>query len=83
VGKIFKPALRWDAIRRVYAQELAALGPLATAVEVAVGEDKIHGTTAVIRVQLAEGTDPETVEKRVAEILARYAIHYQVILERK
>ncbi len=61
--------------------ELAALGPLATAVQVTVGEDKIHGTSAVIGVQLAEGTDPETLKTRVAEILARYTIHYQVILE--
>jgi fatty-acyl-CoA synthase len=81
VGKIFKPALRWDAIRRVYARELAALGPLATAVEVAVGEDKIHGTSAVIHVRLAVGTDPLTLEKRVAEILARYTVHYRVVFE--
>ena len=81
VGKVFKPALRWDAIRRVYGGELATLGPLATAVEVTVGEDKIHGTSAIIRVDLAEGNDPETLEKRIAEILARYTIHYQVIVE--
>jgi fatty-acyl-CoA synthase len=81
VGKVFKPALRWDAIRRVYSRELAALGPLAAAVEVTVGEDKVQGTQAVIRLQMAGGTDPETLEKRVAEILARYTVHYQLILE--
>ncbi len=82
VGKVFKPALRWDAIRRVYARELKALGPLAVSLEVSVTEDKIHGTSATIRIQPAPGTDRETLEKRVAEILARYTIHYQVILER-
>ena len=34
VGKIFKPALRWDAIRRVYEKELEALGDTAESVEV-------------------------------------------------
>ena len=32
VGRIFKPALRWDAIKRVYAEELAALGNMALSV---------------------------------------------------
>ena len=41
VGKIFKPALRWDAIQRVYAGELAGLGNMALSVEVHVGEDKL------------------------------------------
>ncbi len=83
VGKIFKPSLRWDAIRRVYEQELAALGPLATAVEVVVGEDKVQGTAAFIRIEPAAGTNRDTLEKRVAEILARYTVHYQVSFEGK
>jgi len=32
VGKIFKPALRWDATRRIYERELEALGDLAESV---------------------------------------------------
>ena len=46
------------------------------------GPGGLYGTSAVIRVQLAVGTDPETLKKRVAEILARYTVHYRVVFER-
>jgi fatty-acyl-CoA synthase len=78
VGKVFKPALRWDATRRVYAQELAALGELAAGVNVEVREDKTHGTIVMIQVQAAEGVDPEAIRKKIPEILARYTVHYEI-----
>jgi fatty-acyl-CoA synthase len=81
VGKVFKPALRWDATRRVYEQELAALGELAAGVTVEVREDKTHGTVAVIRVQAAQGVDPETIRKKIPEILARYTVHTEILVE--
>ncbi len=42
VGKIFKPALRWDATRRVYENELTALGDMVESISVAVREHKAH-----------------------------------------
>lgn len=78
VGKLFKPALRWDATRRVYAQALEALGDLARSVEVTVEEDKAHGTLVRIRIQAAPGVDAERIETRVAELLARYTLRYHV-----
>lgn len=78
VGKIFKPALRWDSIRQVYAAELAALGPLARSVDVAVGEDKVHGALARITVEAASGADPAAVSARVRELLARYTVRYEL-----
>lgn len=81
VGKIFKPALRWDATRRIYEKELEALGDLAESVRVEVGEDKVHGTLATIRVKAAPGKAPELIERRIPELLARYTIHYDIIVE--
>ncbi|MBW2284391.1 MAG: acyl-CoA synthetase, partial [Deltaproteobacteria bacterium] len=81
VGKIFKPKLRWDATRRVYERELAALGDLAQSVEVSVAEDKVHGTKATVRIKAAEGADQAEIQKKVPEILARYTIQYEVIVE--
>lgn len=78
VGKIFKPALRWDAVKRVYAEELAALGDTALSVEISVGEDKSHGTRASIAVRSAPGISQETIVQRIQEILARYTITYSV-----
>ncbi len=77
VGKLFKPALRWDAIERTYLEELNALGDLAQNVEVTVREDPVHGTTANIRVKTAAGADAERVKTRITELLARYTVHYE------
>ena len=81
VGKIFKPALRWDATRRVYEEALKGLGDLVKRVEVSVAEDKVHGTSAMIRIEAAEGADNLKIEARVAELLARYTVHYTLAVE--
>ncbi len=81
VGKIFKPALKWDAIKRTYEKELKAIESLAEHLDVAVGEDKIYGTSASIKVKPASGTSPETIKKRVSEILANYTVHYDILVE--
>ncbi|MFH0997741.1 MAG: acyl-CoA synthetase [Pseudomonadota bacterium] len=78
VGKIFKPALRWDAIKRIYAEELAGLGDMALSVEISVGEDKSHGTSAAITIKSAPGISEEALIQRIREILARYTVTYTV-----
>jgi len=78
VGKIFKPALRWEATRKVYQQELEALGELAESVEVTVGEDKIHGSLAAIFVKAAAGASQDQIRQRVSEILARYTVKHRL-----
>jgi fatty-acyl-CoA synthase len=79
VGKIFKPALRWESIRRVYAQELTALSGSAEKIEVAVTEDKIHGALAIITVTPGTGVSRETIKEKMDELLARYTVKYQVV----
>jgi len=81
VGKIFKPALRWDATQRVYQQEIDALGDLIESVDVKVTEDKVHGTRVVIHIKAQEGIDPETIKTRLTEILARYTVYFELIVE--
>jgi len=78
VGKVFKPALRWQAIQQVYARELSALGDMASAVEINVGEDKRHGAMARIKVTPASGVDASAIENRVNALLARYTVRYAV-----
>jgi fatty-acyl-CoA synthase len=80
VGKIFKPALRWESIRKVYQEELSALQGLADKTEVKVAEDKVHGSLATITITPAAGVSEETIRGKVAEILARYTVRYQLIL---
>ncbi len=76
VGKIFKPALKWDLTRRVIERELAALGDLVQSLEVTVGEDKVYGSSATIAIQPSSGTKDE-IKKRIDELLGDYAIHYR------
>lgn len=80
VGKIFKPALRWDATQRVYEKELAALKDLSENVLVSVNEHKTHGTIVNISVKAKEGVTGQEIKKRIREILTRYTLHYEVTI---
>jgi fatty-acyl-CoA synthase len=78
VGKIFKPALRWKAIQKVYQSALEELGDLAESVAVEVSEDKVHGSLAAIKIQAASGAAEEQIKDRVDELLARYTVKYDL-----
>ena len=78
IGKIFKPALRWDAINRAYQAELKALGDMADFVEITVDEDKVHGSMATLSIKAAPGVSQEKINDKVNEILARYTVKYRV-----
>lgn len=78
VGKIFKPALRWDATKRIYEAELHKLGDLVNAIEVKVGEDKVHGSLATIIIKPAPNISKDKITREVSELLARYTVKYQL-----
>ncbi len=78
VGKIFKPALQWDATKRIYEQELAGLEKLAESVKVSVGEDKVHGTLASIEINPGKKADKNDIETKVQDLLSRYTVKYTV-----
>lgn len=80
VGKIFKPALRWDAIRRVYETELRALGDMVESVRVDVGEDKVHGSLATVLIEPASGVSRQAIQEKVDAILGHFTVRYVVIL---
>jgi fatty-acyl-CoA synthase len=81
VGKIFKPALRWDVIERVYRKELEVLGDQVEEVSVSAGEDKVHGTRVDLAITSASGVDPAILEKQITDILARYTLHLSLTIE--
>ena len=78
VGKMFKPAMRWDATRRTYERELAALGDEVQSLAVAVGEDKIHGTLATITVSPGQA-DRQQIAAKIAELLSLYTVKHEVV----
>jgi len=81
VGKIFKPALRWNAVKRVYQAELQALGEMAESVEVEVGEDKVHGVLATIKIKASAAFEMQEIVDKVRDILASYTVKYRVLFQ--
>ena len=81
VGKIFKPALRWDAIKRVYESELRGLGDMISSLDVKVKEDKVHGALAVIEVKPGQGVTGDQITQAIADLLAKYTVRYTVRLD--
>lgn len=81
VGKIFKPALRWDAVKRVYDAELKALGDMVDSIDVKVAEDKVHGSLATLTIKSASGISEKEIKDRVNEILARYTVQYRLAIK--
>ena len=78
VGKIFKPALRVDAMRRVAEQMLEGLAAAAEALTVQVVSDAQHGY--VIRVSLgqAHGTERDRLIAIVHERLAPLTVRHEI-----
>jgi fatty-acyl-CoA synthase len=77
VGKIFKPALRYDAIKEAFEAELKNIGDLAESVEVVVKEDKVHGTLALITVKPAKDVSEQTIRARIDSLLGQYTVRYE------
>jgi fatty-acyl-CoA synthase len=75
VGKIFKPALRWDLIAHTYRE---AIGDAGAVVEVIAKEDKLHGTRVDIRVTDTGGQEPDRIEKTIRRKLALYTIPFTI-----
>jgi len=82
VGKIFKPALRWKAIERVFEKELQHLDDVIESYSIEVAEHKIHGTIVMIQVVPGRGISFESVKERIQKKLARYTIYTKIIKRR-
>lgn len=67
-----------DAIKRVYQSELLALGDMAEHVAVEVGEDKIHGSLAVITIKVAATASLNEVKTKADELLGVYTVRYKL-----
>ncbi|MDP6344082.1 MAG: AMP-binding protein, partial [Alphaproteobacteria bacterium] len=75
VGKIFKPALRMDAARRVFQRELSALTAGRAEVTVEVAAHPVYGTLATIHLS---GADDEVTDQ-VRQAMAGYPMRFEVI----
>lgn len=78
VGKVFKPQLRWDATRRVFAQALAPLADKGIRCEVSVGAHGTHGSIASVTIRDVEPAQRETVTQMVHERLDPFVIRHDI-----
>ena len=78
VGKIFKPALRWEQAERVFREALEPLATEGTTFVVEVGEDPRRGTLARVEIEAAATVDRARIEAEVARLLGRYTLPHEV-----
>lgn len=80
VGKIWKPALRWDAIARTLTAALLFLKDGDVGFSVHIGNDEQRGVVATIRISCA--TRLIEASRRAAErVLAQYGVPFDVVFE--
>ena len=81
VGKVFKPQLRWDAAKRVFAGVLTPLRERGLDCTVHVGPHGSHGSIATITlVQVPEG-EREAIANEVHSLLAPFVIRHEIVFE--
>lgn len=80
VGKIYKPALRHDAVKRVMEDALAPVAANNGAtLTVTVNGDATTGIRATIRSEIADGTPRSAIAERIKAALGPYALTYDVV----
>jgi fatty-acyl-CoA synthase len=75
IGKIYKPALRLRALEQAYTDALAPLAQQCRGISV-LAEQAAGGMSAKIRI--AGAKERPAIERNVKELLARFAVPYQV-----
>jgi fatty-acyl-CoA synthase len=78
IGKVFKPLLRYDIVKRVYETELGNLNDIINKAEINVIEDRTHGISVSIKINPAQNISKEKIEEKIKEQLARYIIRYKI-----
>jgi len=78
VGKIFKPPLRNDAVRRVYTEVLSAVLPADLSWEVQVEPNQLYGMLATLILAGVPEEQQAHVHEQIARALGAYVVKYQI-----
>jgi fatty-acyl-CoA synthase len=79
VGKVFKPALRWDAAQRVFGNVLTPLNERGIDCKVKVGAHGSHGSIATVTIAGVGEDRREAVAAEVHALLAPYVMRHEVV----
>ncbi|MCI0698140.1 acyl-CoA synthetase [candidate division KSB1 bacterium] len=78
IGKIFKPPLRWQQVEKVFSEGLSPLRTKDLAITVEAGEDKLHGTLALIKIAAPAGTNRAALAEEIDSRLDRFTIKHKI-----
>jgi fatty-acyl-CoA synthase len=78
VAKVFKPALRWDAVQRVFSSVLKPLQTNGITIDVHVGAHGTHGALATVTVSDIAETERDDFAALVAEQLAPFSYQHEM-----
>jgi len=79
VGKVFKPALRWDAARRSVSRMLADLKLPAEALAVSVGSHPEHGSLISVAIAGVPDSERAALQRQVNERLDPLVMRHEVV----
>ncbi|GHO58647.1 acyl-CoA synthetase [Ktedonobacter robiniae] len=78
VGKIFKPPLRCDAVRRVYAEDLSAVLPAHLSLEIQIEPNHQYGMLATLILSGVPEEQRAHLHEQIARALGAYVVKYQI-----
>ena len=79
VGKVFKPALRWDAAERAVRRMLAAVAAGGCDVDVAVGTHAAHGTLVTVTLAGGSAIGRAEIERHVRDKLDPLPLRHEIV----
>jgi fatty-acyl-CoA synthase len=79
MGKIFKPALRLEAARRVFARRSAQLKQAGIEARVDVEAHPVHGSLVRIYIVSSSALAPAEVDEHCKALFGGYPIHHEVV----
>jgi fatty-acyl-CoA synthase len=79
VGKVFKPALRWDAARRAVTRMLAGLHRDGGEIKVEVGPHAEHGSLITVTIEGLPASDRAALERQIGERLDPLVMKHEIV----
>ncbi len=80
VGKIFKPTLRYDIIKRKFIPLLKDIESEGISFDVSVGAEGSHGIVADVTATVAAGVSSSDIEEKVKDLLGVFAVKHRTTI---
>ena len=79
VGKVFKPALRWDSTQRAVSRMLTDVAPAGATVKVEAGPHAVHGGLITVRIGGVTETERASIAQQVGARLDPLVTKHQIV----